>query len=75
MIDIVVTEVSDSWIKGKIGHASVMIPRVRMPENECEYRPNENIYVISSGLKVDKDSKIRCKVAEISIELSTIEVR
>lgn len=66
----IVTEIGETWIKGKIGHAQVLIPRTRMPEVECEYRANENVYIFRDELKIDKESKVRCKVVEIEIELS-----
>lgn len=48
----------------------MLIPRSRMPDAECEYRPNENVYIFRDELKIDKESKVRCKVVEIEIELS-----
>jgi DNA-directed RNA polymerase subunit E'/Rpb7 len=38
-----------------------------MPDAECEYRPNENVYIFRDELKIDKESKVRCKVVEIEI--------
>jgi len=71
VIDIIVTEVGAGCIKGKIGHAEVLIPRARIPEQDCEYNQNENIYLLREELKIDKESKLRCKVVEIEIKLST----
>jgi DNA-directed RNA polymerase subunit E'/Rpb7 len=53
-----------------------MIPRSKMPQNGCEYRSNENVYIFrdeatNEELKVDKDSKVRCRCFEIKTELST----
>lgn len=54
IIDVIVTEIGETWIKGKIGHAQVLIPRSKMPETECEYRANENVYIFRDELKIDK---------------------
>jgi hypothetical protein len=51
---VIVTEIGETWIKGKIGHAQVLIPRSKMPETECEYRANENVYIFRDELKIDK---------------------
>lgn len=75
MIDVIVCEISEEYIKGKIGHAEVMIPRSKMPQSGCEYRSNENVYIFrdddtNEELKIDKDSKVRCRCFEIKTELS-----
>jgi DNA-directed RNA polymerase subunit E'/Rpb7 len=76
IIDVIVCDISEEFIKGKIGHAEVMIPRSKMPQNGCEYRSNENVYIFrdegtNEELKIDKDSKLRCRCFEIKTELST----
>jgi len=42
-----------------------------MPDADCEFRANENIYMFREELKIDKDSKLRCKVVEVEQKLST----
>ena len=42
-----------------------------MPDADCEFRANENIYMFREELKIDKDSKLRCKVVEIQQNFST----
>lgn len=74
------TELSEEFIKGKIGHAEVMIPQSKLPKDCCEYRGSENIYILrdlgtSEEIKIDKDSKLRCRVLEIKTELSTPPLR
>ena len=52
----------------------MLVPRTRMPDADCEFRSNENIYMFREELKIDKDSKLRCKVVEIEQKLSTVGV-
>lgn len=54
-----------------------MIPKTKMPQSGCcEYKSNENIYIFrddqnSEEIKIDKESKVRCRCFEIKTELST----
>jgi hypothetical protein len=72
-----VTELSEDYIKGRIGHAEVLIPRNNMPEQGCDYRMSENVFIFkdevtNDEIKIDKESKVRCKVFEVITELSTL---
>jgi hypothetical protein len=48
-----------------------MIPKTKMPTTGvCEYKHQENIYIFrddmsSDEIKIDKDSRVRCKCFEI----------
>jgi hypothetical protein len=53
----------------------VLIPRSKMPKSCCEYRGSENIYILrdestTDEIKIDKESKLRCRCMEIKTELS-----
>ncbi len=80
MIDIVVTDLSEECIKGRIGHAEVLIARNQMPSDITEYRSGEGVYIFTDQtnneeLKIDRDSRLRCKCFEVKTSLSNYWVK
>lgn len=68
----VVEEINDGFLKGKVGHAEVMIPASKMTEF-VEFRKDENVYWIrETACRIDLGSKVRCQVLEVKIDMGTL---
>jgi DNA-directed RNA polymerase subunit E'/Rpb7 len=74
-MEIFVNRLTEENIMGKIGPVEVMIPRTRMPQDQCNYSKDKNVYYfkdydVGEELVVCFDSRLLCRCYEVKIEMS-----
>lgn len=72
IIDFLVTDVNEHIIKGQLGPAIVVIPEARILGTCWTFKKEENAFVDNkTKYRIEKDTKLRCKVIEVHIDMST----
>jgi hypothetical protein len=72
----VVVEVSEGSILGRVGPAQVLIPQMKLPVQSIRFRPQENAYELTSHDSEDSKtikagSIVFCRCFEMRVEMST----
>lgn len=71
---VVVAEVTEDSIVGKVGPAIVMIPQMKLLAQNMHFRPHEGVYEVKGGDEesrtIKRGSVILCRCFEVRVEMS-----